>query len=225
MLRLERYKAMISRSDPLSLEGMVRGLLVHYFFHVSEKRIVEIVSEFPGIHRTVNLLTPTVLKGRGKIRLGPRTIFGVIASPGSYGCSYIEARTEKSFIDIGDQTVINNRAIILSEGAGITIGKRCLIGYELQVLDTNAHELAVERRQMPDQNPLPVVIGDDVFIGGRVTILKGCRIGDGSAISAGCVLPPLFEAPPRSIVAGNPARIVGQVVPDANGGLPDPARN
>jgi carbonic anhydrase/acetyltransferase-like protein (isoleucine patch superfamily) len=54
-------------------------------------------------------------------------------------------------------------------------------------------------------------VGDDVFIGSRVTLLKGCRIGDGCVIAAGSVVPPSFEAPGMSIVAGNPAKIVGRV--------------
>ena len=56
-----------------------------------------------------------------------------------------------------------------------------------------------------------MVIEDEVFIGSRVTLLKGCRIGRGSVIAAGTVVPPKFDAPPLSVIAGNPAVIVGQV--------------
>jgi len=99
----------------------------------------------------------------------------------------------------------------VSEGAQVRIGQRCLIGAEFQVLDSNAHELALGQRHVPDRHPQPVVIEDEVFIGSRVTLLKGCRIGRGSVISAGAVVPPKFEAPPLSVIAGNPARIVGRV--------------
>jgi maltose O-acetyltransferase len=56
-----------------------------------------------------------------------------------------------------------------------------------------------------------VIVEDDVFIGGRATLLKGCRIGRGSVVAAGAVVPPGLQVPPMSIVAGNPARVVGQV--------------
>ena len=209
-LKLERYKGLISRSQPLELEAWVRALLVHYFFHVSDKQIVEVDSP-AGAPRTVNLLTPTVFKGQGRIRLAANVVFGVPRSPGSHACTYVEARTAQSFIGIGEGTTINNRATLVSEGARILIGKRCLIGTEFQVLDSNAHQLTLGQRHLPDQAPRDVVIEDDVFIGSRVTLLKGCRIGRGSVLAAGCVVPPSFDAPPLSVIAGNPARIVGQV--------------
>jgi acetyltransferase-like isoleucine patch superfamily enzyme len=212
MLKLDRYKVLISRSNPLDLEAWVRALLVHYFFHVSDKQCVE-VEACPGVGapRRVNLLTPTVFKGQGRIRLAANVVFGVPRSPHSHACSYVEARTPRSLIDIGAGTVVNNHAVIVSEGAQIHIGKRCLIGAEFQVLDSNAHQLALGQRHLPDQEPRDVVIEDDVFIGSRVTLLKGCRIGHGSVIAAGSVVPPSFQAAPMSVIAGNPARVVGTV--------------
>ncbi len=206
-IKLERYKSLVSGSEPSALEAAIRNLLIHYFFHTSDKQILQVRDG----GRTVNLLTPTVFKGAGQIVLGSSTVFGVPRSPSSYSCSYIEARTSTAVIDIGDNTVLNNRATLLSEGAGIRIGKRCLIGAEFDVMDTNAHELALGRRHEADSKPLAVEIGDDVFIGTKVIILKGCRIGAGSVIAAGSVLPPKFVAPPLSIIAGNPAKIIGQV--------------
>jgi acetyltransferase-like isoleucine patch superfamily enzyme len=51
-----------------------------------------------------------------------------------------------------------------------------------------------------------VVLGDDVWIGARATLLKGTRIGSGAIVGAGAVVD--FEVPPGAVVAGNPARIV-----------------
>ncbi len=213
-LRMARFSALISKTSPLELEQMVRGLLVHYFFHVSNKQIVEVVGGAP----TVNLLTPTVFKGQGRIRLAPSVIFGWVNSPGNYSSSYVEARNPGAVIEIGERTTLNNQASLIAEGAGIKIGARCLIGTELQVLDTNAHELELGRRHLPDSHTRQVVVGDDVFIGSRVTLLKGCRIGKGCVIAAGSVVSPGFEAPEMSIVAGNPAKVVGRVPvkPDAS---------
>lgn len=206
--RFERFTAMILRSHPLDLEAMVRGLLIQYFFHTSDRARIEVVGEG---RRSINLLTPTVFKGRGRFQLSTTTVFGVPRSPSAYGCSYIEARTPESCISIGAGTVFNNRAVIISEGASITFGERVLVGPELHVMDSNSHQLELAQRTQPDVAPMPVVIGDDVFIGSRVTILKGARIGRGCVLSAGTVVPPGFDAPEMSIVAGNPARVVGRV--------------
>jgi acetyltransferase-like isoleucine patch superfamily enzyme len=206
-LKLERYKTLVSGTEAPVLEAAVRNLLIHYFFHVSDKQILQVRAG----GKTVNLLTPAVFKGVGRIVLSPTTVFGVPRSPGSYACSYIEARTPTALIELGDGTVLNNRAMLLSEGAGIRIGNRCLIGAEFEVMDTNAHELALGRRNEADTKPLAVEIGDDVFIGNKVIILKGCRIGNGCVIAAGSVLPPKFSAPAMSVIAGNPAKVIGTV--------------
>jgi maltose O-acetyltransferase len=211
---LERLRTALIKSEPSRLESLIRSLLIHYFYHVSNKSIVEVVPVGPGAPGTLTLVSPVQFRGRGRIRLSGSTVLGVAQSPGAYACSYLEARTENSLIEIGVSTTINNRAVILSEGNSVHIGDRCLVGEELLVSDSNFHELAVARRGMADQSPRPVWIGNDVFIGARVTILKGCRIGDGAVIAAGSVLPPGFEAPPLAIVAGNPARVVGQIKPD-----------
>lgn len=210
-LKLQRYQALISGTEPNALEAMVRGLLIQYFFHISNKQIIHVRSGQSGASNVVNLLAPTVFKGRGRIVITSTTVFGWTVSPGSYSCSYIEARNPNSTIEIGESTTLNNNAVLISEGAGIFIGARCLIGTELQILDTNAHELELGRRHMPDSQTRRVVVSDDVFIGSRVTLLKGCKIGNGCVIAAGSVVPPSFEAPPMSVVAGNPARVIGEV--------------
>lgn len=206
--RLERLRGLISRSNPFDLELWVRALLVHFHFHVSDKGRVEIVGEGA---RTLNFLTPTVFKGAGRIRLSTTTVFGVPRSPGSYACSYVEARTPDSLIEAGPGTVFNNRLTLISEGASIRFGARCLVGAELQVMDSNLHDLRLAHRREPDPQPADVLIGDDVFIGSRVTILKGVRIGNGCVIAAGAVLQPRFEAPAFSVIAGNPARVVSRL--------------
>lgn len=204
----ERLAARMHKLSPPDLESMVRGFLIQYFFHISDRNRIEVVGEG---RRSINLLTPTQFKGHGRIVLSNTAVFGVPRSPGHHGCSYIESRTPDSLIQIGAGTVFNNRAFILSEGASVTFGERVLVGPELHVADSNSHQLDVPNRAKPDDNPRPVVVGDDVFIGSRVTLLKGVRIGRGCIVSAGAVVTSNFVAPDYSVVAGNPARIVGRV--------------
>jgi acetyltransferase-like isoleucine patch superfamily enzyme len=54
-----------------------------------------------------------------------------------------------------------------------------------------------------------IVIGENVWIGARALILGGAEIGEASIVGAAAVVD--FPVPPYSIVAGNPARVVGEV--------------
>ena len=53
----------------------------------------------------------------------------------------------------------------------------------------------------------PIIIGDDVWVGANSTILKGAQIGDGCIVAAGAVIPG-GTFPKRSVIAGNPGRVV-----------------
>ncbi|MBP8291359.1 MAG: hypothetical protein KAX65_01225 [Caldilineaceae bacterium] len=59
--------------------------------------------------------------------------------------------------------------------------------------------------------PLSIYIGENAWIGARAIVLGGAHIGAGSIVGAGAVVD--FLVPPYSVVAGNPARVVGAVPP------------
>lgn len=56
------------------------------------------------------------------------------------------------------------------------------------------------------ENEKPVTIEDDVWIGGRVTILPGVTVHQGAILGAGSVV--TKDVPPYAIVGGNPAEII-----------------
>jgi acetyltransferase-like isoleucine patch superfamily enzyme len=99
----------------------------------------------------------------------------------------------------------------------IKIGARCLFGADVMVFDTDfhPHEAHGRRYAKPDWPTIsaPVVIGDDVFVGTRATITKGVRIGNGAIVAAGSVV--THDVPPMTVVAGNPARIIRNLLPVA----------
>lgn len=108
-------------------------------------------------------------------------------------------------VSLGDNSGIGVNALIAS---GVTIGKDVMMGPECMIFTANhgmEHNGTAMWRQ-PHEEMKPVVIGDDVWIGARVTILPGVHIGDGCVIGAGSVVTKNVE--PYSIVGGNPARVI-----------------
>jgi acetyltransferase-like isoleucine patch superfamily enzyme len=53
-----------------------------------------------------------------------------------------------------------------------------------------------------------VAIGDDAWVGAHALVLPGVRIGEGAVVGAGAVV--TRDVPPRAIVAGVPARVIGE---------------
>jgi acetyltransferase-like isoleucine patch superfamily enzyme len=105
-------------------------------------------------------------------------------------------------LEIGDRTGLNYGADIAATGL-VKIGADCMIGTHVMILDNDFHDL-LERDRRPEPNP--VVIGNGVWIGNRSIIMPGVSIGDGAVIGAGSVV--RTSVPPRSVVMGNPTRVV-----------------
>jgi acetyltransferase-like isoleucine patch superfamily enzyme len=111
-------------------------------------------------------------------------------------------------ITIGDHTFINYGSSI-SAHKRVAIGRHCLLGHYTLILDNNEHDLQ-QHRMLPPSDP--VAIEDHVWIGSRVCILPGVRVGHHSAVGAGSIV--TTDIPPYCLAVGNPARVVRNIEPD-----------
>ncbi|MDT0509464.1 acyltransferase [Novosphingobium sp. MMS21-SN21R] len=113
-------------------------------------------------------------------------------------------------IEIGDRVRIGSRCHIWAgPGEGrIRIGSDVLFGPEVML--TAATYRYNDGSPVSDQamREGDIEIGNDVWLATRAVILPGTRIGDGAIIAAGAVVK--GEVPAMAIVAGAPAKIVGQ---------------
>lgn len=156
---------------------------------------------------------PALFSGNGKIVFNGNVNIGVISSAyflNSY--AYIEARSDKSLIVIEDGVWINNNAQIISDGAGIYIGKGTIAGVNLSIVDSDFHNLDPDKRMDHDNYHVKsVYVMENVFIGSNVTILKGVTIGKNSVIANGSVV---SKSLPENVVAGGiPAKIIRNLHP------------
>jgi galactoside O-acetyltransferase len=151
------------------------------------------------------VVQPTLFLGEGQIFIGRKVSFGVGKSPfllSGYG--YVEARTEDSRIVFGDDIYINNNFVIFSEGEGIDIGSNTLMGTNVEITDSDGHDLSASGRISGKPRTGKVTIGKNVFIGSNVRILRSVVIGDNSVIGNGSIV--TTSIPANMIAAGNPAK-------------------
>jgi acetyltransferase-like isoleucine patch superfamily enzyme len=164
------------------------------------------------------LLQPVLFVGEGSISLGDNVEFGWPTSALFYtGYCHVEASMPESAIEFGDGVQVNNNAFIKSEGPGIRIGARALLGSGVTIYDSDFHDLRPNRRRDGRSRMAPVELGEDVFVGDGVKILKGVSIGAHSVIGAGSVV--TSSIPAGVIAAGNPARVIRPLDRELDGEL------
>ncbi|MDE6498660.1 MAG: acyltransferase [Muribaculaceae bacterium] len=173
---------------------------------------------------------------RGKIRFGSQA-------------QIVNAQGDPSKIIIGDNTLVDGILQVFPFGAGIEIGRNCYVGqgsriwaadkitigdnvlisHNVNIVDTNSHEIDyMERtesaaRQFREGLPksagsvktAPIVIKDHAWLSFDVCVLKGVTIGRGAIIGCGAVV--THDIPDFTLAVGNPARVVKNLLPNENG--------
>lgn len=125
---------------------------------------------------------------------------------GRFHNARIFAACRDARVEIGNDCEVNGANICARKY--IRIGDRAQIASGVQIMDANGHpSLAYDRREGED-TPQPVILGDNVWLGVNAIILKGVEIGDNSIVAAGSVVR-AGHYPANSIIAGNPAKVVG----------------
>ena len=108
-------------------------------------------------------------------------------------------------VTLGDRSGIGINASLGEQthiGSDVMMGPDCVIYTRNHRFD----RLDIPMREQGYGPVEPVEIGDDCWIGGRVTILPGVHVGNGAVIAAGAVV--TKDVPPYAVVGGVPAKII-----------------
>lgn len=217
------------RAHPGYAFRVVRGYLL-FLLAATERRLLPMKHLELGrnvrIQRNSSLL---IDPPEASLSIGDDTIVYEDSKFEAYGLGHIEVGPSGIF---GGVRVVSRFRV--------SIGARFLGSWNVFIQDFDPHPLAPEDRAeqvramvegfRPRFHPIPkgtrpagsawrfpgepIVIGDDVWVGANVTILKGVTIGSGSIVATGSVVT-RGVYPPRSIIAGNPARVVRAIGDEA----------
>lgn len=121
--------------------------------------------------------------------------------------AWLEITAPGGVVNIDEGTNIG-RGCMISGSKSVYIGKKCLLSYNVSVLDHD-HNITD-----PNKDPMhaglseafPVIIEDSCFIGAHSFILKGVHLGFHCVVGANSVVTKSF--PPYSTIAGNPAKLI-----------------
>lgn len=120
-------------------------------------------------------------------------------------------------ISVGDDVFINGNCTF-QDSNRISLGNRVIVAPDVKFY-CGAHSLDATQRFgiRPDGTRYlvtmtkPITVGDDVWIGGNVTVIGGIHIGNNVVVGAGAVV--TKDVPDNTVVAGVPARVLKPLAP------------
>ncbi len=180
-------------------EKMLAGM--DYF--AADEELIRELNEAKEIVHDYNLLRPGDVEGKLRVLKGLLGHIGdddiIINQP--FYCDYGKQ------ISVGRHFFANFSFTVLDE-APVTIGDDCFIGPNVSIY-TACHSTDPVERNTRNEWARPVKIGDNVWIGGSVTILPGVTIGSNVTVGAGSVV--VNDIPDNCVAVGNPARVVKKI--------------
>lgn len=135
---------------------------------------------------------------RGDVHVGSFLRVDGIQTPAEFGA------TRGARLDVGDRVRFARGAKVLAQ-RHIEIGDDVRVGEYAAVMDSDLHAIEEGRPVRIAR----VCIHDNVWIGRGATIMPGVEIGEHSVVAAGSVV--THDVPPRTLVAGVPARVVREI--------------
>lgn len=193
-----------------------------YFPFSKAIRLPILISHRVWLMKTAgNIILPECKTERIKIGFGEVGIFDKHRSRSIWQVSGTVEFKGKAKIGHGSKISVSGKLII---GSGfcmtaessivaqkeISFGNNVLVSWDALIMDTDFHDIFDEKGQLLNA-PMPIRIGDNVWIGCRTLILKGIHIADGVVVAAASTITKTIDES-NAIIAGSPATVVKEKI-------------
>jgi FkbH-like protein len=122
----------------------------------------------------------------------------------------IRCRRNDSHIRIGRKTTAMHAVLTLHEAGRISIGEDCMFSGDVRLDVSDMHSIMDRTTGERINQPRDITIGDHVWLGHGVMVLKGCQIGSGTMVGAKSLAGGII--PENVVAAGVPARVIRENV-------------
>lgn len=104
--------------------------------------------------------------------------------------------------------VMGNTKICVVDGGSVTLGKNCMLSENIEIRATDSHSILDSYTNKRINYEKPIILGEHVWLGTGVTLLKGTEIADGCIVGACSLLAGKKYDENNSIIVGNPGKVV-----------------
>lgn len=173
-------------------------------------RMVDLFSEWIGVHPFLFVKHGAVISMSARIKRASRLTLGKSVTIQAFSIVHCGGQAwsgYQGFIEIGDGSVIGPSCVLYGAG-GVRLGNYVHLGPSVKII-TQAGVDDVNRLTMnPTLKFSEVAIGDGAWIGAGAVILHGSRLGRNVTVAPNAVVSGEFAD--YAVLAGNPARVIGQ---------------
>lgn len=126
------------------------------------------------------------------------------------GCSFCMEDNDNAIVTGNHVYMYHDTEVSAIESTEIHIGEDCLFSANIMIRSGDSHAIFLRENGNRINKSENIIIGNHVWLGNGVKVLKGVSIEDGCVVGAGSIVTKSVNHLRQSVIVGNPARVVLQ---------------